>query len=261
MLKKGLLVASLALVTFGSVTSSGADSCSEAFSTASELTQEGHFVGARASLLRCSAEACPPAMRPLCVDDLAKLESRVPGVVVAVTLAGREVFDVRVWIDGKLVADHLDGKSIELDPGLHSFRLERGSELVEQSLVIREGEKSRMLTFALAPSGVPVPAVERRPIPWSVFVSGGATLAAAGVWIGFGASGFIQKSELDRCKGSCDPRSISSATTAFRVADVAGLTTLLGAAVATVLLVTRSTVSVRPMALDHGALVMGRGTF
>jgi hypothetical protein len=76
----------------------------------------------------------------------------LPTVVVAARDAeGHDTASVRLSIDGKVVADKLDGRPIEIDPGLHSFRLESSAAgtWTEQQELVREGERDRAITLVL----------------------------------------------------------------------------------------------------------------
>ncbi len=242
--------------------------CSDAFSSASELTQGGRFVEARAALIQCSSDECPAAMRPLCIDDLTKLEPRIPSIVVSVTQAGVDLIDVGVTLDGKRIAESLDGKAIDVNPGVHAFRVESHGASAEQSVLVREGEKGRALHFVLDPpqqphtnqgatAGRATHDVAHRPLPWSVYFTSSIALISAGFWIGFGVSGLVQKGELDQCKGHCAPSAISSATTAFNVADVAAAITIAAVALDVILFATRPVV-VAAAPTTNGAALFAR---
>ena len=51
---------------------------------------------------------------------------RYPASVVpaAKDKKGRDIVDVKVSIDGKVVTETLDGKALPVDPGVHTFRFE-----------------------------------------------------------------------------------------------------------------------------------------
>ncbi len=225
-----------------------ASSCSEGFSSSATLARAGSLLRARDALVMCAADTCPAAMRPLCAADLRAMEARIPTVVLAATADARDVTDVRVTVDGRLLASTLDGRAVELDPGTRLLRFERAGEVVEQASLVREGEKNRVLSVAfLGKVAAEVPAPMRagpetggtRPVPLRVWLAAGATVLGAGFWAGFGASGFAQKSTLDACKGSCSHDAVTSARSAFLAADIAGGMTLGFAALTTALFLTR----------------------
>ncbi len=250
----------LALTLWGARALCAEDSCARAFTVSAQLSKAGDLEAARVALVSCAAERCPAAMRPLCVEDLRKLEARMPSiVVVAKDAAGADVVELSLVVDGKTVLTRLDGKATELNPGTHVLRFEQNGQPVdEQQVVIREGEKGRPIAVQWRPSPVAAAAVAPVPPkpssdvvrvvnaapsrPLSVFFLAGASLVAGGLWAGFGISGFLQRGSLESCKGGCPAPLIQSARTAFLVADISAIVSLVSAGVALVLEFTRPSV-------------------
>jgi hypothetical protein len=227
--------------------------CSEAFSSSAALGKAGKLTRARDALVKCASDACPAAMRPLCVADLRAIEGRIPTIVLGATGSAGDLTDVQVTMDGQPLSATIDGRAVEMDPGSHTIRFEHAGVVVERLVVVREGEKDRRViaaftaTPALAPSGAPAVVADasvapRRPVPLGAWISGGATVVAAGFWAGFGATAFSQKSSLDACRGTCTASAVSSARAAFLGADIAGGSTLALATLTTLLYVTRASV-------------------
>ncbi len=251
----------LVVVALGASTVAAEDACSRAFTASGQLTKSGDLMGAQAALVSCASEKCPAAMRPLCVEDLRKLESRMPSVVIAAKDAqGADVLEVSVSVDGQRLITRLDGKAVELNPGRHALRFEReGRFLEEQQVVIREGEKNRPIEVVVREAPLlPPPAVmvasdvplvtSRRPTPAMAWVTGGLAVLAGGLWAGFGISGFVQKSALESCKGACTHPLVQSTRTVFLVADISAVVTLVSATVALLI------EFVRPEGLEGPAL-------
>jgi hypothetical protein len=206
--------------------------CGEAFSTGPEASKAGKLVAARAALLRCSAAPCPASMRPLCAEDLRRLEERIPTVVfIAKGPHGEDVADARVLEQGQVVVESLDGKSVPLDPGPHAFRFEQNDgTIADATVVLHEGERARAITVTLArpeavaetppaPPAVPPPEPSR-PVPWTVFAAGGLTVASAASFGIFGVRGVALRSDLSGCKGSCSAASVDRVTTSYTIANV-----------------------------------------
>jgi hypothetical protein len=95
---------------------------------------------------------------------------------------GRDVMDVQVSIDGVLVANGLDGKAIEVDPGSHTFRFEARGATTEQAVLIREGEKGRSISVTL---GAPAAASPAAPVsqPTTQEQTGGRPAVSPWTWI------------------------------------------------------------------------------
>jgi hypothetical protein len=130
------------------------------------------------------AEDCPKLVRDDCETWTRHLDEKQPGVVLAARdPEGKELLDVRV-VDGRLELAALDGKPLLVDPGPHTFRFERPPyAAVSEEVLVREGEKSRLVTVGFAalprnaldqPARAPAaePSAARTPAPWIVAGTG-----------------------------------------------------------------------------------------
>jgi len=204
--------------------------CAEAYEQAQRLRKAQSFVAARRELLICSRAECAAWVRHDCVPWLASVTAAIPSVVFVVRDAdagpgGAARSDVRVTVDGNLVATRLSEDPIPLDPGDHVVVLEAaGAERVEQRLRLREGEHERRVEIALtsrvtkpakpiaiegpvSPLGTPSEGGERpvgeRQVPPLVYVlapTGVAMLALGGY---FQVTSMDQRSDLHECAGRC----------------------------------------------------------
>lgn len=207
------------------------DECIAASEEGQLLSSKGQLEAAREKLALCSDKSCPGAVRKDCEAGLEALERATPTVVFAAKdAAGRDLTEVSVSIDGKPRLDSLDGKAIALDPGKHSVRFETaGKPALEKTLLIREGEKARIVMVTLAdakpkPKQGPEPARGSRELSTGAWVVGGigaAALATAGV-VGFVA---LQKrsSLKDECgdAGTCTQDEVDSVYRLYNVSYVA----------------------------------------
>ncbi len=100
---------------------------------------------ARAQLLVCAAQTCPTDVRNECASRVSELNAAIPTVVFeAKDSAGNDLTDVKVAMDAQPLVDRLDGASISLDPGPHTFTFTASAQRpVEKMFVIQEGEKDR----------------------------------------------------------------------------------------------------------------------
>ncbi len=138
-------------------TSASADeraACIAASDDAQDLRSQHKLHAARDALLRCAQQTCPGVIRKDCAHWLAEVDDVLPSIVVkARDAAGKDVVEVRVLVDGVLLAERLDGQSLPLDPGVHRMRYElAGEQPVEETIVLGEGERGRVLAadFRLA---------------------------------------------------------------------------------------------------------------
>jgi hypothetical protein len=127
------------------------DDCNAAAEKAQTLRRDERLGASREKLLACVRAQCPAVVRIDCTKWLADLDAVMPSVVIrAVDVAGADVADVRMSVDGRVVATTLDGKEMPFDPGTHVFRFEHdGSLPVEKNVILREGEQHRMLSVTL----------------------------------------------------------------------------------------------------------------
>jgi hypothetical protein len=188
----------------------GAESVAEACVRAAD---EGQDARARGALLRahesfaaCATATCPKPLRADCTTWLGEVERDTPSVVVGVKdRSGADALDGRVMIDGVRVP-RLDGAPIPVDPGPHTFRFERpGAAGVERAVVVRTGERNRLVVERLGEAPTPRPGPEPRPrsgLPTATWIFGG--IGAAGL-LGFGALGIAGLSEKSRLRSSCSP--------------------------------------------------------
>ncbi|WP_438030710.1 hypothetical protein [Sorangium sp. So ce233] len=139
--------------------------CAAAYERAQGLRRDGRLLEAREALITCSQPTCPAAAVADCGPWLAEVEQSLPSVVIAAKDAdGRERLDVRVLVDGRLLAAALDGKALPVDPGPRTFRFEPATgPAVEERVLIREGEKNRAITVTLGAPAAGAPAAPRPP--------------------------------------------------------------------------------------------------
>jgi hypothetical protein len=184
-----LVAAGAANPTLARAEPSAADQCIAAAEQSQPLRHDGKLRAARQKLLACSRPECPAVVRADCTKWLADLDGVMPKVVLsAVDSRGADLADVRVSFDGEIVAQRLDGKEIEIDPGTHTVRFERaGSAPIEQQVVVRETERHRVLTATFASARPSSP--EPLPSPEPQAAAGGRSLALPITLIGAGAAG------------------------------------------------------------------------
>jgi hypothetical protein len=149
------------------------DECIAAAEQAQPLRHDGKLRAARERLRLCTRPACPSVIRADCTRWLADVEGSMPTVVVHATEAsGKDLVDVRVLVDGEVIASGLDGRDIAIDPGPHVLRFEHaGADPVEQHIVVDVGAQHRLLTVtfgssaALSPPAISSPALSATPAP------------------------------------------------------------------------------------------------
>jgi hypothetical protein len=174
---------------------------------------------------------------------MAETEAAIPTVVVRASAgedAQRELFDVEVRVDGVVLATRLDGRALPVNPGERHFTFSASGRIArEERLVVRVGEKHRLLAVVLPPEKPELAAVVTQPTPAPsrittparvLLIAGGAALATAA---GFGVSGWLEVRSLRQtCAPTCPQSDVDAARLRLRIADIslaAGVAALAGA--------------------------------
>jgi len=231
------------------------NSCIQSYEQTQTLRRAGKLHEARAEAAKCASDTCPAVLAKDCAKWLSEIEQSIPTVVFDVRSAsGDELTDVRVLVDGKVLAEKLDGRSVTLDVGPHSFRFESkdGKGLpAEHRTVIHEGDKNRKISVMLAASQAVRPTPEpkaERPVPASTWIFGGVALASLGVGTVFALDGSSKESDLDRCRPSCPGSAVNEASTSYAVADILLTAGVVSAIAAAAIYFTRPTVAAQATA-------------
>ena len=137
------------------------DVCINSFERSQSLREDGMLLEARDALRTCSDAACPDFARTRCISWLDEVETAIPTVVVSAKGPdGGDVLAVRVTVDGKVAAESLDGKPIDLDPGAHTLLLEyQGHPSEELQILAKMGERNRVVEVTFAAPAAPPPPV------------------------------------------------------------------------------------------------------
>lgn len=229
------IVALAEAVHEGSASAAPGSKCIAAAEAGQQLRSEGKLVEARKKFGVCTALECPVIVRRDCARWVEELDSTTPSIAVRLEDgAGNEVSEGTVLLDGEKLPPLADGRATPLDPGTHKLVWEHDGVRTVKEFLIREGERSKVITLRAEkdkpvshdPRTTPVPPPVREtpssasPVPWVV---GGFGVAASGVGIGFWLSGLSAHSDLGRrCAAAhtCSDDEISSARTKLIVGDV-----------------------------------------
>jgi hypothetical protein len=200
--------------------------CLAAYEDSVTLTKSHQLRATLVKLALCSSESCPAQIRSECLARVSVTEASIPTVVFeAKDAAGVELFDVKVKMDGDLLAEQLLGAALSVDPGQHTFTFETvGRPIVEKKLMILEGEKLRRerVDFEVVTKAAPLVTIPvtvskseatpvqsenpREPKPTLgktrilALVSGGVGVVATGVGVVYG---LITKSRRDAANDIC----------------------------------------------------------
>ena len=158
--------------------------CVSAFEQAQLDRRAGKLLQSRAQLVVCASAKCPPVIVERCVPWLSEVNLAIPSVVVAAKNdSGIDIAAVQVIVDDRLRSQQLDGRPIEINPGLRRFRFQHdGSRSIEKQLLIVEGAKARQIDLRFEALPGSEPGLLDRPI--SPVAIAGFTIAGAGALIG-----------------------------------------------------------------------------
>jgi hypothetical protein len=155
------------------------------------LHQQEKLHDALKELAVCADPRCPQEVKAECAKRIDELNTVMPTLILTAKDGdGNDLSHVTVSMDGAQIAPVLDGASITIDPGEHTFRFEApGQSPIEKKLVIREGEKERREGVVIGVATVVVPP---RAQFWSTqralgLVSGGLGIVGIGLGAYFGA--------------------------------------------------------------------------
>jgi hypothetical protein len=214
--------------------------CVKAAEDAQSQRSNHQLRAARLKFLLCAQPTCPMVVRNDCAGWLADVDKVMPSVVVqARDTRGVELTDVRVSVDGDVLAERLDGLAIPVDPGVHLFQFERsGVPALQQQILIREGEKGRALPITLATDPSPPSVPERPPHRTAplTYVFGGLAVGGLAGWAYFGIKGIHDAHAIEDmpCSATktCDPGLVAAAHRELIAADVSMVIGLLSAGAA-----------------------------
>jgi hypothetical protein len=245
--------------------------CIDAATSGQRLRDQGALLAARDAFEGCAAESCPAVVRADCAAWASEVKAEIPALVLgARDASGNDLLDVRVFIDGALVATRLDGRARPLDPGPHRLRFERdGATPITLDVVLRAGERARDVTATFGPlparESPPVASPSGRAIAFASLA--GTALLAAGSLTYFGLRARGEAEDLRaRCAPSCTADDTRALRTDLTLADVSiGVAVVSLGALAVVALLPRSRagggagwLAVRPLASGVGFAVGAR---
>lgn len=223
----------VALASIASATPARADARAECVA-ASEKAQQARNAGklseAREQLVICGRAECPRLIQQDCTQWMSDVLSVLPSVIPgAKDRKGRDLIDVKVSIDSKVVTESLDGKPVLVDPGVHVVRFEtKGAAPVDEKIVVRQGEKNRIVTVTFALGDEPDNGAKKPgPIdvgrdgdrhdrdrggssaPIAAFIVGGLGIVALGtaLYINLDANADARKLR-DECAPRCNPADV-----------------------------------------------------
>jgi hypothetical protein len=223
-----------------------AESCGAAYERTQTEKLAGHYVAAAAAALECSQLQCNSAIVQECVRFYSALEQETPTLVFSARKAeGGELTDVRVEMDGKVVAEQITGRPFATDPGPHNFVfIHKKRGLLRLSETARVGDKARVLEVTFAdPNAKPgtgkdgAPPEKKPAVPVATWVLGGIGVVGLGAFTYFRLSGVSDYNRMngdppEGCTPNCNPDDVDKVRNKFTYSYISlgvGAAALVGA--------------------------------
>lgn len=227
--------------------------CVRSADLAQQYRDEGKYRAARENMLMCSQDICPKAVRSDCAVWLSELDLSAPTMVFSAKMGTTDVANMRILMDGTLLAEKLDGKPIMVDPGEHAFTFERDGRTEQRALLVQAGQKNRLVQVVFVDPNAPNPAPAvlgsrtkngadgSRTIPIASYALTGVAVVGLAGFIGFGLAGKGAVDDMRKpiaeggCAPVCDQDRVDSAKTKLLLGDISlgiGIGALTGAFVA-----------------------------
>jgi hypothetical protein len=242
----------------GAPTNPALQECARAYENSQEHRGAGAIFAARFEYERCRRDDCPAFIRNDCSRWSKEVEAQQPSVIFSAKRGTRELTDVRVSTEERVLVERLSDRAVELDPGEYDFRFETpdGGRVVLHA-VIQAGNKDRLVQVEFPPAvqahnaarqsaGSPkataraepaakqaaaTPASGPRVLPWVFLAVGAASLGA-----GAGLSVWGRNEELqlrETCAPNCTDSEVQPVHTKYLLSNISfgvGLVSLSAAA-------------------------------
>ncbi len=244
--------------------------CATSYEHAQEQKKAGKLIEAKRNLLVCSQASCPDFIKSDCGQWITEVDTRTPTLAISAKDAhGADLAAVEVYVDGQRIAERISGMALPVDPGAHVLRfVHQGDPAVDKHVLVREGEKARVIAvqFAARPEQAPPPASVKTPASspsktWA-YVLGGAGVVSLGIGGAFWIAGKNAENDAKgQCAPTCTQSRIDSIRSRYLVGDVGVGIGLASLGVATYLLLHKPT-SERAAAarVDVNVVVSDRAT-
>jgi len=119
------------------------EQCIDANEAAQKLIRSGSFAEARPHVEMCQSPSCPELVRTDCADLAKAMVQTMPTIrFEAHDAKGNPVTNVKITMDGKVIAERIDATPITVDPGKHSFEFESpGLPRTSKAISLNAGEQ------------------------------------------------------------------------------------------------------------------------
>jgi hypothetical protein len=253
-----VLASSVAYAAPPAAGSGGPDrkACIAAADDGQKLRDENKLSAAREKFILCASKSCPGAVAKECSQWLQDAERDMPSVTFrAKDERGKEILDVRVFIDDQAVAETIDARALPVDPGEHKFKFARSDgKSVEDKVVLRPAEKNKLIEMSFQAPGqadattapkdgatsgavavTPAEPGEGFKIPILGYVGAGVAVVGVGMMAYFAITANSDEKQLrDTCAPNCPESERDSIDSKVLLANVGMGVAVVGVGVAVV---------------------------
>jgi hypothetical protein len=223
------------LVSSAAVTPARADDqvCNDGYEQGQVLRKDVKLLEARERFRACVNTCILEAKKKACGEWLAQVDRDIPTVVLSAKDAGGAVLvDVVVTAGGQTLATKLEGRSIEVNPGVHTFSFQAADGTKKDiQVVVEQGKKDTPVEVTLGaappvpppmagnlpgnavapvpvtspPTPEPPPPAQSAALPWKTIglVTAGVGVVGLGLGTVFGLQASSKKSDA-----GCDSNSV-----------------------------------------------------
>jgi len=140
-----------AVLFFAGAGAADSPSCAGSYKDAQTKEAAGRLLEARLLYSQCARQVCGAFLLSECTTRHAQLDLDIPSVVpVATERSGAPRADVEVTLDGEPFAEWLDGRSLQVDPGLHEFVFHTDDGVtVSEKVMILQGDRNRRIAASV----------------------------------------------------------------------------------------------------------------
>jgi hypothetical protein len=122
-----------------------------------KLEEGDQLLRARRAMALCSRSLCGAELSRKCKMHREQLAEEIPSVIPGLTDdKGAPLTEVEVTMDGEPLAPELDGRAIEIDPGVHEFAFSTAKGVIaKRKVAISSGQHNRAITVTVEPPKPP----------------------------------------------------------------------------------------------------------
>jgi hypothetical protein len=216
-----------------------APDCVQSFENGQTLRKAGKLLASSEALIACSQPSCPAFIAKECTELYTQAQNSLPSITVgAVDSQGNALTDISVYLDGKLLTEHPDGRAVQVDPGVHELKfMPKDKPEVIMKALVAEGEKNKLVSAVIPTPEVkstqkPEPVTEppqssaattekHSSPPIAAYIVGGLGVLAVGTGVTLRLLASHDYDHLSNtCHSSCSDSDVDSLSRKYTVSSI-----------------------------------------